>query len=433
VNAGHQRAPTVHVQAAYSTASIFDLPERNDEDRSVEVRVECSLAWANRSDAESAQADANAAHRAGSRKRKAESDISRESPRQKPMRSPLAQVQQAASGPPESGPGRMELAQTSATSAVQAAPGDVQADLAPPGTTTTVAWDGDEAFQARLAELRWYGFTVVDSNAGELALTISSCHPDGARFMARMPMEFVMQEPDTVELIDSILNSALCQSRLVVADILASHGWHPSVEWARDRDLVRRAATECHGHLLQTLLCRGADIVTPDQDGKTVLHHAVEAGAADMLELLAHSMTINHVDGNGNTPLLAAIRRGNSLDSCAALLSMGADTEVQGGNRETALHCAIRLQRTPEIAALLRAGANPNARDGSGNTTLHLACAQGNDKAVLLLLSANSDTRLRDEQGRRAFDIVADQGVEQSTFDLLRFLTPVEAQDGRED
>lgn len=402
MNANRQRAPAVHAQAAYPTALTVDIPELNDEGRSVEVRVECSLTWANGSEAESAQVDANAAHRAGSRKRKAESDIPREPPPQKPMRWPVAQMQQTA-------------------------PSDVPTDLSPLVATRAAARDGDGALRAQLAELHRYGFTVAESNADELALTISSRHSGAPTVTVCMPRERVMQALDSVALIESMLNSALSQSSLVVADILASHGWHPSVDWARDKDLVRRAATELRGHLLGALLCRGADIVTPDHDGKTVLHHAVEAGASEMLELLANPRTINHVDNNGNTPLLAAIRRGNSLDSCVALLRMGANLEIRGRNRDTALHCAIRLQRTPEIAALLRAGANPNARDGAGNTPLHLACTQGNDKAVLLLLSANCDTRFRDERGRRAFDLVTDQGVEQSTFDLLRFLTPLEA------
>jgi ankyrin repeat protein len=407
MNANRQRAPAVHAQAAYPTALTVDIPELNDEDRSVRVRVECSLTWANGLEAESAQADANAAHRAGSRKRKAESDLPRESPPQKPMRWPLAQMQQAA-------------------------PGDVLADLPPLVTITPAARDGDEALRARLAELHRYGFTVAESNAGELALRISSRHPGGPRVTILMSRERVMQALDPVELIESMLNSALSQSSLVMADILASHGWHPSVDWARDADLIRRAATECRGHLLQALLCRGADIVTPDHDGKTVLHHAVEAGASEMLELLANPETINHADNNGNTPLLAAIRRGNSLDSCVALVRMGANLEIRGRNRDTALHCAIRLQRTLEIAVLLRAGADPNARDGSGNTPLHLACRQGNNTVVLQLLSVNCDTRLRDERGRRAFDLVTDQGVEQSTFELLRFLTPLEAQEWQE-
>lgn len=136
---------------------------------------------------------------------------------------------------------------------------------------------------------------------------------------------------------------------------------------------------------------------------------------------------------NGDTPLIAACRRGN-MRTVKYLLEHNADIHRTNKKKRTCVHYVSRktfsildylmiailmpvallgyflmLQKQRESAALLevllRAKANINAADQQGNTPLHYACSSKNHHLVPLLLRWTAKTSLKNKDGETPMDI----------------------------
>jgi ankyrin repeat protein len=116
---------------------------------------------------------------------------------------------------------------------------------------------------------------------------------------------------------------------------------------------------------------RGADVDDRDQQGRTLLMHAV-LGAASSLEIVQ------------------------------LLLDHGADVDARDNEQGwTALHFAAQEKRIEVIDALLHAGAEVNPSDRFGNTPLGRAVfsARGDNSAVKALLDAGGDPDILNASG----------------------------------
>ncbi|XP_068162427.1 ankyrin repeat domain-containing protein 22 [Antennarius striatus] len=135
----------------------------------------------------------------------------------------------------------------------------------------------------------------------------------------------------------------------------------------------------------------------------------------------------------GDTPLIAACRRGN-LKVVRYLLDNGADVHLTNKKQRTCLHYASRrtfslldylmisilmpilllgyfllLQKQRQnvnlMEALLDADADVDAVDYKGNAALHYVCQRKNQRLVPLLLQRHANSSIRNTEGETPLDI----------------------------
>ena len=182
------------------------------------------------------------------------------------------------------------------------------------------------------------------------------------------------------------------------------------------------AAQYNYVNCVDLLLNEGADVNSVDNEGNTALLKA--ADKYESLELLIQvSADVNVTNDKGSSPLMVALWEGT--DKCAQLL-IEAGAEVNHCNTEgitvlmqaaqygyvnclnclikakadvneasedgiTALLIATKNGRVRCMEALIGAGADLNVVDSSGNTALLIATTLGDGKAVEVLAKAGAD------------------------------------------
>ena len=158
---------------------------------------------------------------------------------------------------------------------------------------------------------------------------------------------------------------------------------------------------------LEVLAKHRPDCAAVDQQGKTALHHAVEAGQIDSVEWLiyysqsmAREMSINPTllidttDKEGAYPIHSAAGTGK-VAAPQLLQSHGAQLNVVDSGGRTPLHSAILQHRLGVEKYLIAQGCNVDASDGDGRTTLMLAARVNGQKSVGILLEHGVDKSKR--------------------------------------
>ena len=137
-----------------------------------------------------------------------------------------------------------------------------------------------------------------------------------------------------------------------------------------------------------------------------LLHIAVSNSQLDVVKLLLENgANPNHMDAQGETPLMAAIRGGRNdspkemrIRIIKALLDRGADPNLPAasGYNYPPIVEAAALGQADVLALLLDAGAHVQATNKIGQTALHLV---KDTNTARLLVAAGSDPKARSADG----------------------------------
>lgn len=162
----------------------------------------------------------------------------------------------------------------------------------------------------------------------------------------------------------------------------------------------------CGSAIPRLLLAQGATI---DFAGRLPLHHAVYNSGyynkqAELVCWLAElGGDIHQRNGQGETPLMVAVERGNG-DMVKWLLERGADKHVRNNRGQTLLH--IGAEWTNHLKLVIGLGLPVNARDENGRTALHVAAANLGNETVPLLMAAGAEANAQDADGNSALHII---------------------------
>ena len=132
--------------------------------------------------------------------------------------------------------------------------------------------------------------------------------------------------------------------------------------------------------VINVLLNAGADPSTADENGDTLLHHAVYKNISkEILNIIIdHGANVNAVNDAGSTALLLACTKGQR-EAVNSLLTAGADTSIFDIHGDTCLHKVCHRECCQQtLHTLLNHGAPVNAQSQNHQTTYILAYAEGN-------------------------------------------------------
>jgi ankyrin repeat protein len=144
------------------------------------------------------------------------------------------------------------------------------------------------------------------------------------------------------------------------------------------------------------LLQQKVNVNTPESDGTTALHWAVQRDDADLVDrLIKAGANVNAKNDYGSTPMSEAAINGN-VGILDRLLKSGADVESPNADGQTTLMVVARTTNVDAAKLLLSRGANVNAVEKwREQTALMWAAAESQPAMVKLLVAARADVNAR--------------------------------------
>ncbi len=178
---------------------------------------------------------------------------------------------------------------------------------------------------------------------------------------------------------------------------------------------------------VQKLLEKGANPNILDKEGMSPLHVAALYGReAEIFDLLvAHGkVSVDHVDGNGQTALHLAARNVN-IGAVQKLLERGANPNITNKWGQSPLHVAARQRNGKTIIDLLleaqkvKGMGDVNDQNEKGMTALHYAAAYSNEITAVHLINKGADVNCRDNNGCTPLHYAALGAKTMQIIDLL--------------
>jgi ankyrin repeat protein len=190
---------------------------------------------------------------------------------------------------------------------------------------------------------------------------------------------------------------------------LLENGGDPDTADENGRTLIMLATEAGHADVLQSLLAAGANPNLKGTKGESAIELAVRSGDEGMVGmLLDNGAKTSGNDNSGLTALMLGVRLGYP-QIVRRLLEAGADVNASGSGGQSALALAAASDRLDLAKQLLDRGANPNVRTETG-TVLTDAVAAGNAPLAKALISRGADIRACDSEGRSAMAIATASG-----------------------
>lgn len=144
------------------------------------------------------------------------------------------------------------------------------------------------------------------------------------------------------------------------------------------------------------LLQQKVNVNTPEPDGTTALHWAVQKDDLDLVErLIKAGANVNAKNDYGSTPMSEAALNAN-VAIMDRLLKAGADVESPNADGQTALMIVARTSNVDAAKLLLSHGAKVNAVEKwREQTALMWAAAESQPAMVKVLVDAGADVNAR--------------------------------------
>ncbi|NXJ47299.1 KANK3 protein, partial [Spizaetus tyrannus] len=154
-----------------------------------------------------------------------------------------------------------------------------------------------------------------------------------------------------------------------------------------------------------------------DGNGNTALHYSVSHSNFHIVRLLLDTgvCNVDHQNKAGYTALmlaaLAAVEQEDDMNVVRRLFSMGNVNAKASQAGQTALMLAVSHGRQEMVEALLTCGADVNLQDEEGSTALMCACEHGRVETVKLLLAQPTcNISIVDSDGNNAVAIALEAG-----------------------
>lgn len=136
-----------------------------------------------------------------------------------------------------------------------------------------------------------------------------------------------------------------------------------------------------------------------DSSGNGPMHYAAMAALPDgVLYLSSRGMPVDALNGDGQTPMMLALRK-DSTATVNAFLTLGANPGARDASGSTALHLAVYWRATECLRLLARQSKTIDPRDYTGKTPLRYAVDRADARATAFLLEQNADPLARDSSG----------------------------------
>ncbi len=271
----------------------------------------------------------------------------------------------------------------------------------PGAALNMIAWGGstDEAAQLKCAWRR-----TGNGYALEFLIPVNILRPAKMEVGTRMGLNFALN--DDGEPVEQFY-----------ADKQANESYYRPVTWgAVVLTRFDRLARELHqgaaagdAARVRAQLSRGVDPVAQDEDGRTPLFKAAEAGHADVVALLARQPEALEAERKQGQALRVAAHNGHA-DALAVLLEAGVDPELQDDHGRRALHWAAKFNHLDCVELLLEHGADIEARDENNWSPLFMACMDGSIDTARHLVEHGAQVNLTTVHGETPLSRAKQEG-----------------------
>ncbi|KAK5644313.1 hypothetical protein RI129_005613 [Pyrocoelia pectoralis] len=229
---------------------------------------------------------------------------------------------------------------------------------------------------------------------------------------------------------DTPLHLSIKRGYTSAAELILTKGADPNIADGRNNTCLHSAVTGGAEDLVKSLLKHGANANAANNDNETPITRAQRSGHLSIVTLLLtntstddnyipvfssvrngefHALKkhindgfdINKQDGDGNTPLLLALKN-RQVGIVDYLLSKEVDVTIPNNRGVTCLHHAVELGDAKIVRELLAKGCDIDVVSVNGDSSLLLAISSTNFHIAHLLLDRNAKTDtvpLNNEQG----------------------------------
>lgn len=171
------------------------------------------------------------------------------------------------------------------------------------------------------------------------------------------------------------------------------------------------------GSTVNLLLRHGAAFDTPDNNGRTPLFHAAEAGFLQIVKLLLKSgANTNWTDLQGRTALFSAVES-KVFAIVESLIENNATIDARDHHGQTALFSTVKKNALSIVELLAQNHATMHFQDISGQTALFLARSE---PIAELLIKGGCEVGTMDNMGRTELSLAVEEGHAEVTHVLLR-------------